>query len=104
MLISTCIVFQSYLCNNCLFGRKNSVFITFEDRLMEKNLSCWLCVGDISRVFIIKLSAFAKRYHTVTTGFAVSPRGAQRRTRTCALIQSGFRHLILFQWQSLPVL
>lgn len=83
MLINTCIVLQSYLCNNYLFGRKNSVFLTFEDRLMEKNLSCWLYVGDISRVFIIKLSAFAKRYHTVTTGFAVSPRGARHRTRTC---------------------
>lgn len=64
MLINTCTVLQSSLCSICLFGRKDSIFVTFKERLMEKNLSCWLCVGDISRVFIIKLSAFAKRYHT----------------------------------------
>lgn len=64
MLINTCTVLQSSLCSICLFGRKDSIFVTFKERLMEKNLSCWLCVGDISRVFIIKLSAFAKTYHT----------------------------------------
>lgn len=96
MLINTCIVLQSSLCSNCLFGRKDSSFLTFIEGLTEKNFSCWLCVGDISRVFVIKLWAFVRRYHTVT-GFAVLPtgecwfpRGAQCRTRTCDVEREAF--------------